>query len=177
IAAAVERVGVREGDGIEAVEFASPGQGDTGSADLDVGGRGPCGAQAAGQVAISVLVTLALEAVDSGRTLPAQGPGETSLVRSCCSRTAGAEETERSALGSGAITGCLGKTVDRDNAADRLRTPQGRLRPSNDLDPGGEVRVEDFEPWCVTGGGIVDLDPVHEDDAVVRLGTADADLG
>ena len=52
-----------------------------------------------------------------------------------------------------------------------------RLRPAHDFDARGEIGVEQLEARRVAGGRVVDLDPVDEQQGVVGLGAADADFG
>src|SRR5205085_1938747 len=64
VPAAVERVGVGKCHGIEAIELGPSSECDGSHTYFGIGGRVPRSAQAAGKIAVPVLVTLAIEAVD-----------------------------------------------------------------------------------------------------------------
>src|SRR4051794_1862663 len=66
--------------------------------------------------------------------------------------------------------------VERNDAAQRLRSPQGRLWAAHDLDPRQDVIREQLEPPLIACGGIVEADSIDEQQCVVGLRAADADL-
>ena len=76
-----------------------------------------------------------------------------------------------------AIARRIVEAIDGDDAADRLGAPQRGLRSADNLDPRGKIGVEDLVAGCVARGRIVDLDSVDEQQGVIGLGAADADLG
>ena len=64
-------------------------------------------------------------------------------------------KAERSAFGGRAIAAARLEAVDGDDAADRFRAPQRRLRPADHLDPGGEVGIQDLKSRSVARGRVV----------------------
>ena len=58
-----------------------------------------------------------------------------------------------------------------------MGAPKGRLGSPDDFDAAGKIGVEKFEPWRVAGGRVVDSNAVDEEQGMIGLGTADADLG
>src|SRR4029079_4291520 len=119
------------------------------------------------EITIPVLVALAVKAVYSSCALVADRAGKAGAIGHERTRSACTGEAEQDALGCSAVTWSVADAVDRDYAADRFGAPQRRLRSPHDLDPRGEVCIEDLEPWRVTGRRIVDLDAIDEDEGVI----------
>src|SRR6185369_12044235 len=119
IAAAVERVGVSEGEGIETVELGSAAQGNRRNAKLDRRSRLPGSAQPRRKIAVAVLVPLAVEAVDSGSPLPSDGSGKRGFFGDECTGSRRTQEAERAALRRCAKARPVRDSVDGDDATDR----------------------------------------------------------
>src|SRR6476660_8792762 len=102
----------------------------------------PCAAQPDREVSIAVQVARAFDAVDAGGALDADGAAEACPIADDRCRGVGASEAERSHFAARGITRSIVEAVDRDDSADRFRAPQGRLRPTHDLDSRGEVGVQ-----------------------------------
>src|SRR5205085_2390689 len=99
VAAVVERVGMLEGDRVVAIELASPGERDRRGAEPDRRTHAKGAAQPARQVAVAVLVAVAVEAVDARRALPSDTAREAHCIGAQRTRGAAAQEAERAGLG------------------------------------------------------------------------------
>src|SRR6185503_1630725 len=120
------------GHGVEPVELAVPSQVESGHAELDRRSDVPGPADAPREIIETVLVAMAVEAVDAGCTLPACRRGEAGAVRNGRSRSVCAAETERTRFTSCRISGeGLGHAVHRDHSADSIGSPQSGLRSAN----------------------------------------------
>src|ERR1700740_864650 len=94
----------------------------------------PGGANPPRQVAIAILVALAIETVDTGRTLEADRARQTGIVRNQRLRGTRTRKAEQTSFAARRIARRVVDTVDCDHSADRFRAPQGRLRPTHNFD-------------------------------------------
>src|SRR6185503_18050199 len=116
------------GHGVEPVELAVPSQVESGHAELDRRSDVPGPADTPREIIETILVAMAVEAVDAGCTLPACRRGEAGAVRNHGRRGVRAAETERTRFTAGRIArGSLGHAVHRDHSADSIGSPKSRL--------------------------------------------------
>src|SRR5437763_13105795 len=94
-----------------------------------------------------IAVTIAVAAdVDAGGALPAQRSGEANVAGRERSVGLGSEEAKAADLALRADTGGIARrSVDRNHAAYSLRSPQCRLRTPDNLDPRGEIGVQQLK--------------------------------
>ena len=169
---------LERGIGIVAVELAFAGKDDRSRADTGRTAQGERSANSPGEISVTILVAAGrAEAVDSGRALPADCARAAGIAAGERGRRARSRKAERSTFGRRGISRRVIEAVDSDYAADRIRTPDGRLRTSNHFDPRGEIGVEQLEAGRISGRGIVDLDPVDEEQAVIGFRPADSHFG
>ena len=178
VAALIARVGAQVGVGVEAVELAAPGDVETVDSQSDGLACLPAHQPAQRGVAIAVTVAAAAHGIDPFRLLVSHRARHADVAAHQRSRCERPSEPERAGFRAHACPVLAQRVaVDRDHAADGLRSPQRRLRPAHHGDPPGDIGVQQLKARGVARGGVVGADAVDEQQGVVGLGAADAYFG
>ena len=174
----VERVGAQIGEWVGAVIFIASTEKEARCGQRQLGHRRPSGRAANGVADKTIAVAVAVEAVDAlGLAVPIGDRHPNPIITIGCRRSR-APKAEAARLDCPASAGREGiRAIDRNYAPNCLRSPQRRLWPAHFLDPAGDVGVEQFEPRLIACRRVIGADAVDEQQGVIGLGTADADLG
>ena len=178
VARAIGGIGAGEGERVIAVELAQRGEREPRGAEDQRVAQAIAARDPRGEVAIAVALAVAGKAVDAVAALPGDAERHAAIGAAEGGARGAAVRAEAARLDvEDAAAAARRGAVDRDDAADRLGPPQRRLRAAHDLDPAGEVGIEQFEARGIARGGIIGADALDEEEGVVGLGAADADVG